>query len=108
MGFSKAKQLVFTGETIDARKALEIGLVDTVVPHESLLAEAKKLAYTIAGKSRVALALAKASINRGANMDLNTALQYEMECFAQCFASEDQKEGMKAFREKRKANFADW
>lgn len=107
IGVSKAKRLIFTGELIDAKTAFNIGLVDMVVPHEQLIDEAKKLASIIAGKPKVALALAKSAINRGLDMDLKTALGYEIECFAQCFASKDQKEGIKAFLEKRKANFSD-
>lgn len=107
VGPSKAKQLIFTGELVDAKTALSMGLVDIVVPHDQLMDEAKKIASTIAGKSRISLALARSAINRGADMDLRTALDYEIECFAQCFASKDQKEGMRAFLEKRKANFAD-
>jgi enoyl-CoA hydratase len=51
--------------------------------------EVKKIAFTIASKSKIALALSKSTINRGLEMDLQTALNYEIECFAQCFASED-------------------
>jgi enoyl-CoA hydratase len=105
VGLSKAKHLIFTGEFIDAKTALDIGLVDMVVPHDQLLDEAKKLALTIASKPKIALAMAKSAINRGFNLDLQTALNYEIECFVQCFATEDQKEGMRAFLEKRKANF---
>ena len=107
IGPSRAKRLIFTGELVDAKTAIDIGLVDMVVPHDQLMDEAKKIASTIAGKSKVALTLAKSAINRGLNMDLRTALSYEIECFAQCFASDDQKEGMRAFWEKRKANFND-
>jgi len=107
VGPSKAKRLIFTSELIDAKTAFGIGLVDLVVPHDQLMDETKKLAFTIAGKSKVSLALAKSAIDRGLNMDLRTALDYEIECFAQSFATEDQKEGMKAFLEKRKAVFTD-
>jgi enoyl-CoA hydratase len=107
VGPSKAKQLVFTGELIDAKTALEIGLVDKVVPPDLLMEETKKMAVTIAGKPRVALALAKSAINRGLDMDLQDGLSYEIECFAQCFATQDQKEGMRAFSEKRKPNYRD-
>jgi len=107
VGPSKAKQLVFTGEIIDGKRALEIGLVDKVVAPELLMEEAKKMASSIAGKPRIALALAKESINRGLDMDLADGLSYEIECFAQCFATQDQKEGMRAFTEKRKPNYTD-
>jgi enoyl-CoA hydratase len=105
VGPSKAKQLVFTGEIIDAQTALQIGLVDRVVPPEQLMEEAKKVALTIAAKPRVALALAKSAINRGLDMDLQNGLSYEIECFAECFATQDQKEGMRAFFEKRKPDY---
>ena len=69
--------------------------------------EAKKMASSIASKPRIALALAKEAINRGLDMDLQDGLSYEIECFAQCFATQDQKEGMRAFSEKRKPNYID-
>ena len=107
VGPSIAKRLIFTGEMIDANTALDIGLVDMVVAHDQLMDEAKKMAFAIAGKSKVALALAKSAINRGLNQDLRTGLDYEIECFAQCFATSDQKEGFRAFLEKRKPCFTD-
>lgn len=107
VGVSKAKQLVFTGELIDAKTALEIGLVDKVVPPDQLMEETKKIAGTIASKPRIALALAKSAINRGLDMALQDGLSYEIECFAECFATKDQKEGMRAFLEKRKPNYTD-
>jgi len=107
VGVSKAKQLIFTGEWIDAKTALEIGLVDKVVPPDQLMEEAKKIAVAIASKPRVALAMAKCTINKGLNMALDDGLSYEIECFAECFATKDQKEGMRAFLEKRKPNYAD-
>lgn len=105
VGPSKAKRLIFTGELLDAKTALDIGLVDKVVPHDLLIEEVKKMAFIIASKPKIALALAKSSINKGLDMDLQRALSYEIECFAQCFATQDQKEGMKAFLERRKADF---
>ena len=107
VGVSKAKQLVFTGEVIDAKTALKIGLVDKGVPPDLLMEEAKKMALTIAAKPRIALALAKSAINRGIDMSLQEGLSYEIECFAQCFSTKDQKEGTKAFSEKRKPNYTD-
>jgi enoyl-CoA hydratase len=107
VGPSRAKHMIFTGEIIDAQTALRIGLVDRVVPPEQLLEEASKMALAIAGKPRVALALAKSAINRGLDMDLQDGLSYEIECFAGCFATQDQKEGMRAFSEKRKPNYRD-
>lgn len=107
IGSSRAKRLIFTGELVDAKTALEIGLVDKVVPHDQLIDEAKRMALSIASKPKVALALARSAINRGLGLDLRTGLDYEIECFAQCFATSDQKEGMKAFLERRKALFID-
>jgi enoyl-CoA hydratase len=107
VGPSKAKQLIFTAEMIDAKTALEIGLVDKVVPPDQLMVEAKKLAAAIASKPKVALSLAKSAINRGLDMDLGNGLSYEIECFAECFATRDQKEGMRAFSEKRKPDYKD-
>ncbi len=107
VGVSRAKQWVFTGEVIDARTALETGLVDKVVPPDQLMEEARKMALAIATKPRIALALAKSAINRGIDMSLQEGLSYEIECFAQCFSTKDQKEGMKAFSEKRKPHYTD-
>lgn len=107
VGPSKAKHLIFTGELVDAKTAFDIGLVDMVVPHDQLMNEAKKIALAIASKPKIALSLAKSALNRGPGMDLQTALNYEIECFAQCFATQDQKEGMRAFLERRKPNYID-
>ena len=71
------------------------------------MVEAKKMAFAIAQKSKICLALAKTAINRGMSLDLSSALDYEIECFAQCFSTKDQREGMRAFLEKRKPNFTD-
>jgi enoyl-CoA hydratase len=107
VGPSRAKQMIFAGEVIDAKTALDLGLVDKVVPHDQLMVEAKKMAFAIAQKSKICLALAKTAINRGMSLDLSSALDYEIECFAQCFSTKDQREGMRAFLEKRKPNFTD-
>jgi enoyl-CoA hydratase len=105
IGPSKTMRMVLTGELVDAKTALAMGLVDWVVPPDQLMNESKRIATVLSEKSGSALRLAKRAIRHGLNTDLTTALNYEMECFAQCFASEDQKEGMKAFLEKRKPNF---
>ena len=107
IGSSRAKQMIFTSEVIDAKTALDLGLVDRVVPHDQLMVEAKKMASAIAQKSKICLALAKTAINRGLSLDLSSALDYEIECFAQCFSTKDQREGMRAFLEKRKPNYTD-
>jgi enoyl-CoA hydratase len=105
IGLAKAKELIFTGEVIDAQTALQIGLVNRVVPLSSLMGEAEKLAKKMVDMGRVALGLAKAAMNWGARVSLGEALHYEIECFSQCFATQDQKEDMAAFLEKRKPQF---
>ncbi|MGI9533960.1 MAG: enoyl-CoA hydratase/isomerase family protein [Thermodesulfobacteriota bacterium] len=105
MGIGKAKELIFTGEMISAEEALQIGLVDKVVKQEILIEETSKIARQIAGNSPLAVGYAKNVINTGSEMDLPEALSYELENGLNCFDSEDRKEGMSAFLEKRTANF---
>jgi len=105
IGMTKAKELIYTGNAIDANTAFTMGLVNKVVPPESLMAEAKELARKLLSKSSIALALAKKAITSGANMNLPSGLDLEAECFALVFATEDQKEGMSAFLQKRKPEF---
>lgn len=105
IGMTKAKELIYTGNAIDANTAFTMGLVNKVVPPESLMAEAKELARKLSSKSSIALALAKKTITSGANMNLPSGLDLEAECFALIFATEDQKEGMSAFLQKRKPEF---
>jgi enoyl-CoA hydratase len=105
IGMTRAKELIYTGDMIDAATALSYGLVNKVVPPEELMNEAKAMAEKLLTKSGRILALAKAAVTGGADMSLPDALNYEEQCFALCFATEDQKEGMKAFMEKRKAEF---
>jgi len=102
IGINRAKELIYTGKMIDAKTAYEYGMVNKVVPIADLMKEAKALAATLLEKSSAILKLAKTAINNGSNVDLHTGLNIEIECFAQCFATEDQKEAMKAFMEKRK------
>ncbi|AET66521.1 enoyl-CoA hydratase/carnithine racemase [Desulfosporosinus orientis DSM 765] len=105
IGAGKAKELIFSGDIINAEEALRIGLVNKVVSADQLMAEAKKMAKKFISKGAIALQLAKSCINEGLQVDLETGLQYEHKCFALLFATEDQKEGMQAFLEKRKPNF---
>jgi enoyl-CoA hydratase len=100
-----AQELVYTGDIIDADRALAMGLVNKVVPPESLMTEAKALAKKLLSKSRVALAFAKKAINSGTAMSLDAGIDLDETFFARCFDTEDQKEGMKAFLEKRKPQF---
>lgn len=107
VGKGIAKEMVFTGEMISAKRAYEIGLVNTVVPKEELHTEGAKLAEKIATKSNIALQYAKEAIDNGMEMDSARASVYEADLFGLCFATHDQKEGMQAFIEKRKPKFLD-
>lgn len=105
VGPGMAKELIYTAKMIKADEALRIGLVNSVFEPEKLLEEAKKLANTIASNAPVAVRMSKAAINRGIQCDIDTAVAYESEAFGECFSTEDQKEGMTAFVEKREKNF---
>ena len=105
LGLGKTKELVFTGDMIDAQEALRIGLVERVVPDEILMEEARGLAHTIAKNAPRAVRMAKTAINSGSEMDLQRALLLEKTLVSLCFDSEDRIEGMNAFLEKRKPNF---
>lgn len=101
VGMGMAKQLIYTGDIINAEEALRIGLVNKVVEPEKLMDEAKEMAKKIANNAPIAVTLCKAAINKGMQCDIDTAIAYEAEVFGECFATEDQKEGMTAFVEKR-------
>lgn len=105
VGIGKAKELIFTGRMIGAAEALEIGLANKVVPQEDLMSEATAMAGAIAKNAPLAVKYSKAAIARGLEMDIDDGIAMENELFAMCFASEDQKEGMQAFLEKRPADF---
>lgn len=105
VGRAKAMELILTGRFIPAEEAFALGMVNKVVPVEMYLSEAVKLASEIASMSPVAARLAKEAVNRAFETPLDEGLQFERKNFYLCFASEDQKEGMKAFIEKRKPNF---
>ncbi len=101
VGLGKAKELIFTGDLIDANEALRIGLVNKVTIPEELLNEAKNMAKKIIDVGPTAVKLAKTVINRGIDANLTTACSYEMEAFSILFSLPESKEGMKAFLEKR-------
>ncbi len=105
VGEGKAKQLIFTGAMIPAAEAYRIGLVDEVYPHDELMDLALKMAATIAANAPLAVRYAKAQIEQGLQTDIESAIAIEAGLFGLCFATEDQKEGMGAFLEKRKAVF---
>ena len=106
IGTAQTKELVFTGELIDARKACEIGLINRVVPHEQLMDAVMMLAQKIGELSPLALSMAKKIINEGMDKSLLEGCRMETEVFSSLFDSQDQKEGMKAFLEKRKPQFS--
>ncbi len=105
VGPGVAKELIFTGEAIDASEALRIGLANKVVPPDRLIPTATEMAQKIAAKGPAAVKLAKSCINRGLNVDLATGNAYEIEAFGMCFSTGEPAEGTKAFLEKRKP---DW
>jgi enoyl-CoA hydratase len=98
----RAKELIMGGEQVDAKRAFDIGLVNRVFPLDQLLPETKKFARKLVSLPGFALKMAKHSINYGYDLALDNVIRLEMECCAQCFSTDDQKEGMKAFLEKRK------
>lgn len=101
IGKSKAMELVLTGRTMSAREAEQLGLVARVVPVEVYLDEALKLANEIAARPPLAVRLAKEAINKAFETSLGDGLDYERRLFYLLFATADQKEGMRAFVEKR-------
>jgi len=105
VGKGIAKELIFTGDLIDAQTALRIGLVNKIVSAEKLLDETMIMAQKIASKGPIAVLIAKSVINRGMETDLAKGLSFEREAFVQCVASGEAKEGMDAFVEKRMPNW---
>jgi enoyl-CoA hydratase len=106
VGVGKARELCYTGDIIGADEALRIGLVNAVFPGEELLAKAKETAVKIASKGPLAIAACKRVIAEGADLPLRTANELEAQAFALLFGTADQREGMKAFLEKRAAKFS--
>ncbi len=107
VGKGKAKELMYTGNMVDAKQAEQIGLVNQVVKKEELLPKTLELAGQIAEKSQMAIRLIKEAVDNGLEMDTKNAFIYEADLFGLCFAGHDQKEGMQAFLEKRKAQWKD-
>jgi enoyl-CoA hydratase len=105
VGLGFAKELVFTGRTVDAQEALARGLVNAVHEPGELMANARGLAAELAAKSPLALAYAKEAANLYLGGEAHAHLETEARLFAMLFASEDQKEGMAAFVEKREPRF---
>ena len=105
IGTAKAKELIFTGKTINAQEAYEIGLVNKIVPHDQLMNEVLAIAEKIKTNGPFGIRLAKECINKSQSLAIKEGLALEAKDFGMCFASKDQKEGMTAFTEKRKATF---
>lgn len=104
-GSGIARELVYTGRMMNAEEALRWGLVNAVYPLEELLPKAREMAETIASKSWVIQGYAKQAMGRALEQDLAGGLALEANLFGLCFATEDQKEGMAAFVEKRPSAF---
>jgi enoyl-CoA hydratase len=105
VGKSKAMEMVLTGRRMDAAEAERCGLVSRIVKAEELLEEALKTAEKIASFSRPAVMMAKEAVNRAFETPLSEGIRFERRLFHATFASEDQKEGMLAFSEKRLPRF---
>ena len=105
VGLGRAKEMLFSGDSIDAPEAYRIGLANKVVPTDSLLHEAKEMAKKLANKPTFTLKMLKKALNEGTFMDLNSGLNYENRCFNMLFSTHDKNEGVKAFLEKRNPEF---
>ncbi|HUJ90025.1 MAG TPA: enoyl-CoA hydratase-related protein [Syntrophorhabdales bacterium] len=105
VGMAKAKELLLLGDTVNGEEAYRIGLVNRVVPKDKLMEEAMAVAKRLAEKPKVAVSLIKTSINNGVDMALPAAISFENECFVVSYVSDDGREGMAAFAEKRKPNY---
>ncbi len=106
VGRGRALAMILTGERIDAREAERIGLVHRTVPADALRTETKILAETLAAKSSLAVARALEAVLAGGEMALDDALRLEASLFGLCFATDDMREGTRAFLEKRPARFS--
>jgi len=105
IGKTKAMELLMTSEQIDAAEAFRLTLVNTVVPVDELDRGVDTIIKKLLSKSPAALGTLKYAVNRGVEMELKYALEYESECFGAALATEDSREGLKAFLEKRKPEF---
>jgi len=102
IGMGKAKELIYTARKVKADEALAIGLVQAVYPVDTLMDEAMKMAARIAGNAPIAVRACKKAINDGCQVDMDNAIVIEEKLFGSCFETEDQKNAMSAFVEKRK------
>jgi enoyl-CoA hydratase len=106
VGAARARELIYTGDTLSAEQALAIGLVNAVVPGAELLARALATATKIASRGPLAVATSKRLVLRGESLDLPAACELEAQAFSALFGSEDQRAGMKAFVDKTQATFS--
>lgn len=105
IGRAAAKEILMLGDPIDADEAWRLGLVNRLVDDDQLETETDKLAQRLASRSPLALAAAKRGVNRGAEMEIRSGIQYVLQEFALLFSAADQKEGMAAFLEKREPRY---
>ncbi|MDY6790462.1 MAG: enoyl-CoA hydratase-related protein [Thermodesulfobacteriota bacterium] len=105
VGEKKAKELILTGDLISAEEALSLGMINKVVSHDQLRDAVEKIARKIRAKSPVILELAKIAVNKSLDTPLSAGVESEKELFAMCFGTDDQKEGARAFLEKRKPDY---
>jgi 2-(1,2-epoxy-1,2-dihydrophenyl)acetyl-CoA isomerase len=105
IGLSKTFEITMQGKMIDAKEAKEIGLVNMVVPHDELLSQAKDLATQIASNAPIAMEMTKKIISMGLNNSLESQLNIETGAQERCFKTEDFREGLKSFKEKREPIF---
>ena len=104
VGPAKAKELIFTAKTISAEEALSIGLVNSVVPDEDVVAAALEMADMIAKNAQIAVRQSKMAINIGMQGDIGSGMELEAQAFAMCFSTDDQKDAMTAFISKSKVS----
>lgn len=105
IGLGRAKEMIFSGDMIDAQEAYRIGLVNKVCQPQDVMSVAREFAAKFAAKSISTIKNAKTALNEGFNMNFDSACIFEAYSFSQCFTTDDQREGMSAFLEKRKAKF---
>ena len=105
VGVGRGKEFIMSGDSITAQRAYEMGLVNKVFAPQDLMEETRKYAKKLASKPSFAMKMAKYAINFGYDIPLDNARSLEIQCVCQWFSTEDLKEGVSAFLEKRKPNF---
>ncbi len=105
VGPGMAKQILFSAKPIDAEQALRIGLVNMVTEPDALMDSVMSIAKTICQQGQLAVRLCKAAVNEGMQSDIDRGITIEADAFGLCFSTQDQKEGMQTFLEKRKPQF---